>query len=86
MLSAGRRGCRNEVFRYTDTEGVNLRWGKHPHAGDYIYVSGLEHYHPSPNAGSGLDEVEASCITISRRTGHPGDSQTPAGRLPHGLV
>jgi hypothetical protein len=22
-------------FHYTDTEWVNLRWGKHPHAGDY---------------------------------------------------
>jgi hypothetical protein len=29
-------------FHYTDTEGVNLRWGKHPHAGDYIHVPGLD--------------------------------------------
>lgn len=52
-------------FHYTDTEAVNLRWGKHPHAGDYIHVDGLEHYHPPPNASSEPDEVEASCITQS---------------------
>jgi hypothetical protein len=52
-------------FHYTDTEGVNLRWGKHPHAGDYIHVPGLEHYHPPPNASSDPDEVEESCITQS---------------------
>jgi len=55
----------NYKFHYTDAEGVNLRWGKHPHADDYIHVSGLEHYHPPPNASSGPDEVEASCITQS---------------------
>ena len=52
-------------FHYTDTEGVNLRWGKHPHGGDYIHVPGLEHYHPPPNASSDPDEVEASCIAQS---------------------
>lgn len=52
-------------FHYTDTEGVNFRWGKHPHAGDYIHVPGLEHYHPTPDASSDPDEVEASCITQS---------------------
>ena len=52
-------------FHYTDTEGVNLRWGKHTHAGDYIHVPGLEHYHPPPNASSDPDEVEASCISQS---------------------
>ena len=52
-------------FHYTDTDGVNLRWGRHPHGGDYTHVSGLEHYHPPPNASSALDEVEASCISQS---------------------
>ncbi|MEF8827596.1 MAG: hypothetical protein V5A49_01100 [Haloarcula sp.] len=52
-------------FHYTDTEAVNLRWGKHPHAGDYSHVSGLEHYHPPPDASSDPDAVEASCITQS---------------------
>lgn len=52
-------------FHYTDTEGVNLRWGKHPHGGDYTHVPGLEHYHPPPDASSDPDEVEASCITQS---------------------
>ncbi|WP_050033571.1 hypothetical protein [Halorubrum halophilum] len=50
-------------FHYTDTEGVNFRWGKHPHAGDYSNVSGFEHYHPPPTARSDPDEVEESCIT-----------------------
>lgn len=50
-------------FHYTDTEAVNFRWGKHPHAGDYIHVDGFEHYHPPPNATSDPDEVEESCIT-----------------------
>ena len=52
-------------FHYTDTEGENFRWGKHPHTGDYIHVPGLEHYHPPPDASSDPDEVEASCITQS---------------------
>jgi hypothetical protein len=52
-------------FHYTDTAGVNLRWGKHPHAGDYLHVSGLAHYHPPPDASSDPDEVEASCISQS---------------------
>ncbi|WP_370464967.1 hypothetical protein [Natronomonas sp. LN261] len=52
-------------FHYTDSEGVNLRWGKHPHAGDHIHVSGLEHYHPPPNSSSDPDEVKASCIAQS---------------------
>ena len=52
-------------FHYTDTVGVNLRWGKHPHAGDYIHVSGLEHYHLPPDASSDPGEVEASCLTQS---------------------
>lgn len=50
-------------FHYTDTEGVNLRWGAHPHGGDYIHVPGLEHYHPPPDASSKPHEVEQSCIT-----------------------
>ena len=52
-------------FHYTDSRGVNLRWGKHPHDGDYINVSGLEHYHPPPNASSDPSDVEDSCITQS---------------------
>jgi hypothetical protein len=49
-------------FHYTDTEAVNLRWGNHPHGGDYIHVDGLEHYHPPPNASSDPADVEESCI------------------------
>ena len=52
-------------FHYTDTEAVNLRWGKHPHGGDYVHVPGFEHYHPPPDASSDPNEVEASCITAS---------------------
>lgn len=50
------------AFHYTDSCGVNLRWDKHPHDGDYVRVSGLEHYHPPPDASSAPDDVEASCI------------------------
>lgn len=52
-------------FHYTDSRGVNLRWGKHPHNGDYIHVRGIEHYHPPPNASSDPNEVEDSCISQS---------------------
>ena len=52
-------------FHYTDTADVNLRWGNHPHGGDYIHVSGTEHYHPPPNASSDPADVEDSCITQS---------------------
>lgn len=50
-------------FHYTDDQGVDFRWGKHPHGGDYIHVPRLEHYHPPPDASSDPNEVEASCIT-----------------------
>lgn len=50
---------------YTDSNGVDLRWGKHPHGGDYPHVYGLEHYHPPPNAPSDPAEVKDSCIEQS---------------------
>jgi hypothetical protein len=49
-------------YHYTDSGGVNLRWGRHPHNGDYIQVPGLEHYHPPPDASSDPSTVEESCI------------------------
>jgi hypothetical protein len=49
-------------FHYTDTLNGTLRWGKHPHSGDYIHVTGLEHYHPPPDASSDPNEVTDSCI------------------------
>lgn len=49
-------------YHYTDSEGVNLRWGRHPHNGDYVQVPGLEHYHPPPDASSDPSTVEESCI------------------------
>lgn len=52
-------------FHYTGSQGVNLRWGKHPHSGDYVRVTGLEHYHPPPDASSDPNVVEDSCITQS---------------------
>lgn len=48
---------------YTDNRGVNLRWDKHPHGGDYGNASGLEHYHPPPEASNDPAKVTASCIT-----------------------
>jgi len=50
-------------YHYTDAEGVNLRWGRHPHDGDYVRVPDLEHYHPPPDASSDPTIVEESCIT-----------------------
>lgn len=52
-------------FHYTDSQGVNLRWGKHPHDSDYVRANGPEHYHPPPDASSDPNTVEASCITQS---------------------
>jgi hypothetical protein len=83
-------------FHYTDTLDVNLRWGKHPHGGDYIHVTGLEHYHPPPDASSDPNDVEESCIQqapellVARavlnlwRTAYHADSRKPLnlGRNP----
>jgi len=52
-------------FHYTDTTDVNLRWGNHPHGGDYIHVPGTEHYHPLPDASSDPAAVQDSCVTQS---------------------
>jgi hypothetical protein len=52
-------------FHYTDPERVDLRWGNHPHGGDYARVNGFEHYHPPPDASSDPNAVEDSCITQS---------------------
>ena len=49
-------------YHYTDAADVNVRWGKHPHNGDYVHVPGLEHYHPPPTASSNPSDVEDSCI------------------------
>jgi len=52
-------------FHYTDSTDVDVRWGKHPHDGDYVNAAGLEHYHPPPDASSDPSEVEDSCIRQS---------------------
>jgi hypothetical protein len=71
---------------------VNLRWGKHPHDGDYVHVTGFEHYHPPPDASSDPNDVEESCIRqsperlvaravlTSWRTAYHADSLTPLNR------
>jgi hypothetical protein len=53
------------TFHYTDAEGVNVRWGNHPHHGDYSNVPDTAHFHPPPDASSDPQAVEASCITQS---------------------
>lgn len=53
------------TFHYTDSDGIDCRWGRHPHGGDYVNVDGLEHFHPPPDASSAPDEVEDSCIERS---------------------
>lgn len=52
-------------FHYTDAADIDLRWGKHPHDGDYVAATGLEHYHPPPDASSRPSDVEESCISQS---------------------
>jgi len=52
-------------FHYIDADGVNFRWGRHPHGDDYSHVPDLEHYHPVPDASSDPDDVEESCIEQS---------------------
>lgn len=83
-------------YHYTDTEAVNFRWGKHSHGGDYVHVSGFEHYHPPPDASSAPDKVKESCIAqppeelVTRavlklwRVAYHADSHEPlnAGRNP----
>lgn len=49
-------------FHYTDSAGIDLRWGKHPHDGDYVDATGLEHYHPPPDASSDPNVIQDSCI------------------------
>jgi hypothetical protein len=55
-------------FHYTDSRGINLRWGRHPHNDEYVNVRGLDHYHPPPDASSDPSEVEDSCISHFRET------------------
>lgn len=55
-------------FHYTDSDGTDVRWDKHPHGGDYANVTGLEHFHPPPDASSDPAAVEDSCITQSPET------------------
>lgn len=52
-------------FHYTDSESLDLRWGNHPHADEYVRASGTEHFHPSPDASSNPEMVEESCIEQS---------------------
>ncbi len=83
-------------YHYTDPRDVDLRWGRHPHDGDYVHATGPEHYHPPPDASSEPNAVEASCVEhvsdvlVTRavlklwRTAYHADSLTPlnAGRNP----
>lgn len=69
LMAAGRSRIdvqwttRNDYkYHYTDVAGVDLRWGRHPHDGDYVRVPGIEHYHPPPVASSDPSDVEESCI------------------------
>jgi hypothetical protein len=53
------------AFHYTDLTGVDLRWGSHPHGGDYVRVTDTEHYHPPPDARSDPNTVDDSCVAVS---------------------
>lgn len=50
-------------FHYTDSQDVDLRWDKHPHGGDSVAATDLEHFHPPPDATNNPADVEDSCIT-----------------------
>lgn len=52
------------TFHYTDDGNVNCRWDNHPHGGDYIHVSGTEHYHPPPEASA--DPADVLCTLVTR--------------------
>ena len=65
----GANSCRIDIqwttqddykFHYTDPKGVNLRWGKHRHGGDYVNVNGPEHY-VSFDPPASHDERECTC-------------------------
>ena len=53
-------------FHYTDSEGVNVRWGKHPHDGEYIHVldSSITIRHPTQ-------------LSIPTRSENPASSSPP---------
>lgn len=84
------------AFHYTDPRGIDCRWDRHPHDGDYVDAPGPEHFHPPPDASSDPGDVEASCIAQSPaplvaravlklwRTAYHADSLAPlnAGRNP----
>lgn len=53
------------TFHYTDDAGINTRWDRHPHGGEYVHADGLEHFHPPPDASSDPTAVEDSCIQQS---------------------
>jgi len=48
---------------YSDETDRNLRWDVHTH--EYSLPDGDAHYHPPPNASSGDDDVEGSCIGVT---------------------
>jgi hypothetical protein len=50
-------------FHYTERGGIDCRWDRHPHGGDYVACTGLAHSHPPPDASSDPQAVEESCIT-----------------------
>lgn len=50
-------------IHYSDDEGLNARWDRHPN--DYPNVTGDKHFHPPPDASSDPDRVQASCIEVT---------------------
>jgi hypothetical protein len=61
-----RRTTRDDyAFHYMDSTEVDLRWGRHPHGGDYVRVTDTEHYHPPPDARSDPNTVDDSCVAVS---------------------
>ena len=49
---------------YSDTSERNLRWDVHPH--EFPKPPDDRHFHPPPDASTGDEVVEASCIDTTR--------------------
>ena len=60
-----RWSTRNDYnFHYTDSEGRNCRWDRHPH--EFPTPTGATHFHPPPDASTAADAVEPSCLDETR--------------------
>lgn len=50
-------------FHYTERRGIDCRWDRHPHGGNFGPREA--HFHPPPTASSDPERVERSCIEVA---------------------